>query len=176
MREVMGAALRTFGYSVNTVDTMQLRQAKEKVALWQKNLLRYDADSFGKAFAQGEIYVVQCYAENVFIALEEGQEADVDFFIPVEGGSAYIDNMVIMKGAKNPGLAHAFVNYVHDPKIYAEIADSLALPSSNIAANAIRTVKPNYEIAALKDSELKEDLGENVELYDGIWQELRVGK
>jgi len=176
MREVMGAALRTLGFSVNSTDTAQLRQAREKVATWQKNLLRYDSDAFGKAFAAGEVYVVQCYAENVFLALEPGQEEDVDFFIPREGGSAYIDNMVILKNSRNPDLAHTFVNYIHDPKVYAEIADSLALPSSNTAASDIRTVKPNYQIAQLKDSELKEDLGEHVELYDKIWQELRVGK
>jgi len=176
MREVLGAALRTLGYSVNSTDTAQLRQARDKVAQWQKNLLRYDAESFGKAFAAGEVWVVQCYAENVFTELEPAQKADVEFFIPKEGGSAYIDNMVILKDARNAGLAHTFINYIHEPAVYAEIADSLALPSSNVEATKVRTGKGNYELAALAGSELKDDLGENVGLYDRIWQELRIGK
>lgn len=122
------------------------------------------------------MHVVQCYAENVFVAIEESQIADVDFFIPQEGGSAYIDNMMILKGSKNIELAHQFINFIHEPKIYAEIADSLGLPLSNLGAAAVRTKKPNYELAQLKDSELKEDLGDNVSLYDKLWQELRIGK
>lgn len=176
MREVMGGALRTLGYSVNTLDTAQLRQAKDMVAGWQQNLLRYDSDAFGKAFAAGEVYVVQGYAENVFVALEEEQKADVDFFIPQEGGSAYIDNMMILKDSKNVELAHKFINFVHDPKIYAEIADSLGLPLANIEAAKYRAKKANYELSQLSGAELKADLGTNVQLYDKLWQELRIGK
>ena len=50
------------------------------------------------------------------------------------------------------------------------------MPSINTAARQYRTKTPNYNIEDLANSELKEDLGENLELYNKIWQEIRVGK
>jgi len=38
-------------------------------------------------------------------------------------------------------------------------------------------VKPHYQIEdMLRNSEFKEDLGGYLELYNNIWQEIRVGK
>jgi spermidine/putrescine transport system substrate-binding protein len=101
---------------------------------------------------------------------------DVDFFIPKEGSAMYMDNMVILKDARNKELAYKFINYIHEPKVYAKIVDFLMLPSINIPSRPLRTVKPNYDITDLSNSEFKEDLGENLEMYNKIWQEIRIGK
>ena len=101
---------------------------------------------------------------------------DVEFFIPQEGSAMYMDNMVILKNAKNKELAYQFINFIHEPQIFAKIVDFFMLPSINVPARNLRTKKPSYEIEDLKNSEFKEDLGENLELYNKIWQEIRVGK
>jgi spermidine/putrescine transport system substrate-binding protein len=175
MREVIGAALQTLGYSVNTSDTVQLREAAELVKKWKKNLLKFDAEAFGKGFAAGEFRVVQGYAENVFLELDSASRADAVFFIPKEGSAMYMDNIVILKGTRNRDLAYSFINYIHEPEVYARITDFLMLPSINTAARRYRTVKPNYDIDNLINSEFKEDLGPNLDLYNKMWQEIRVG-
>jgi len=143
---------------------------------WRENIVKFDAEAFGKGFAAGEFWGVHGYSENVFLELDPSMREDVDFFIPVEGGPMYMDNMVILKGAKNKDLALQFINFIHEPEIYAQIADFLMMPSINTAARQYRTKTPNYNIEDLANSELKEDLGENLELYNKIWQEIRVGK
>jgi spermidine/putrescine transport system substrate-binding protein len=176
MREVLGAALKTLGYSVNSTDTSQLEEAKALVTEWKKGAVKFDSETFGIGFAGGEFWACHGYAENVFLELDSVARKDAEFFIPQEGGPMYIDNMVILKGAKNIDVAYQFINYIHEPEVYAKIMDYFELPSINIPARDHMKVKPHYQIEDLANSEFKEDLGEHLELYNKIWQEIRVGK
>jgi spermidine/putrescine transport system substrate-binding protein len=175
MREVLGGALRYLGYSVNTVDEDEIAEATALVGEWSKNLLRFDAESFGKAFANGEVWVVQGYQENVFLELDESEWSKVDFFIPREGASMYMDSMVILEGARNPDLAYEFIDFILRPDMMAQIADYLGLPSINTPSRALMQTVPRYEISDLSNAEFKEDLGLGVDLYNRAWQEIRVG-
>lgn len=176
MREVLGAALKSLGYSVNDPDPAHLEEARQVVERWKPNLVKFDAESFAKAFASGEFWVVQGYAENVFIEYPEDRHAEVDFFLPKEGTPMYMDSFCILKGAKNVEQAYAFIDYILRPDIAARIADYLMLPSPNVPARALTKVKPNYEFDELANSEFKEDLGkETLELYNEIWRRIRVG-
>lgn len=175
MREVLGAALKTLGYSVNSKDAAQLGKAKDLVMQWKKNIVKFDAESFAKGFAAGEFWAVHAYAENVFREYDSTKTSDVEFFIPREGGPMYMDNMAILKDARHKDLAHAFINYVHDPVVFARIVDYLGYPSINAAARKYCTRKPNYELADLSRCELKEDLGPALDLYNKVWERIRIG-
>jgi spermidine/putrescine transport system substrate-binding protein len=176
MREVLGGALRTLGYSVNSTSPEELEKAKRVVLGWKANLCKFDAEAFAKGFAAGEFWVVQGYAENVMREYDSTKYSEIEFFIPREGGSAYIDNMVILKDAKHKDLALAFINFIHDPHVYARIIDYLRYPCINNAARQFVTKKSNYELSELANSELKEDLGPALDLYNKVWQEIRVGR
>jgi spermidine/putrescine transport system substrate-binding protein len=177
MREVMGDALVHLGYSVNTVNPEQIQAAKNLINTeWKPNLIKFDAEAFGKGFAAGEFWVVQGYAEVVYAEITEDQKKNVDFFIPAEGGPAYIDSMCILKGSKNVDLALKFIDFIHRPEIYAEFTDTFGFPSTaNIPARSLKKVTPYYSADALKNTELKEDLGDKLDLYNQAWQEIRVG-
>jgi spermidine/putrescine transport system substrate-binding protein len=175
MREVLGYALKTLGYSVNSTNENELNKAKELVLKWKENIQKFDSESFGKAFASEEFWVVHGYEENVFQELEEKQKSDVDFFIPTTGGPMYMDSMVILKDSKNKDLAYKFINYIHEPEVYAKFVDTFSFPCINVKARDVRKVKAKYELSDLKNCEFKEDLGDKLELYNKIWQEIRVG-
>ena len=175
MREVLGAALSYLGYSVNTVIQSEIDEAKAVAARWSRNLLRFDAEAFGKAFANGEVWVVHGYQENVFLELDEDDRDHVDFFIPREGGSMYMDSMVLLKDARNVDMAYEFMDYILRADVMARIADWLELPSINVPSRALMETVPRYEISDLADAEFKEDLGFDVDRYNNAWQEIRVG-
>jgi spermidine/putrescine transport system substrate-binding protein len=175
MREVLGAALKYLGYSVNSIDDSELDQAKKVVLGWKRNMLKFDAEAFAKGFAAGEFWVVHGYAENIFREYDSLKTAEVEFFIPKEGGPLYMDNLVILKNSKHKELAHRFINYIHDPFVYAKIIDYLGYPSINVPARQIQSKRSNYELADLKNSEFREDLGADLEKYNKIWQDIRVG-
>jgi spermidine/putrescine transport system substrate-binding protein len=176
MREVLGAALKSLGYSVNDPNPAHLEEARIVVERWKPNLVKFDAESFAKSFASGEFWVVQGYAENVFLEYPEDKRADVDFFFPKEGTPMYMDSLCILKGAKNVDAAYKFIDYILRPDIAARIADYLMIPSPNVPARALMKVTPNYQFTDLAKGEFKEDLGqETLKLYNDVWRRIRVG-
>ncbi len=175
MREVMGDALAHLNYSVNSVNPSELEEATRLInRSWKPNLVKFDAEGFAKSFASGEFWVVQGYAEAVFEELDPSRWDEVDFFLPPEGGPMYLDSMVIVKGARNVDLAHEFINFIHRPDIYAEFLDRFHFPSSvHTEAGSLMTVEPFYREKDLAPFELKLDIGEDLELYNTLWQTIR---
>ncbi len=175
MREVMGDALAHLGYSVNSVDPAELAEAQRLInEQWKPNIVKFDAEGFAKSFSSGEFTVVHGYAEAVFEELDEERWKDVDFFLPEEGGPMYLDSMMIPVGSKHIDLAHQFINFIHRPEIYAEFLDRFHFPSTvNTEAEKHMTADPFYPADSLVNYELKMDVGENLSLYDDIWQTIR---
>jgi spermidine/putrescine transport system substrate-binding protein len=179
MREVLGDALVHLGYSVNTVNPAEIEEARNLVnTQWKPNLVRFDATAYGKSFAQEDFWVCQGYPEVVFEEItDETQRANTVFFIPPEGGPAYIDSMCILKDSENKELAHKFIDYIHQPAIYAEFADSFGFPATvNVPARNLQQVTPMYRAEDLVNTELKDDVGSNLPLYDNAWQVIKVGR
>lgn len=175
MREVLGDALAYLDYSVNTTNPAELEEARKLVNdAWKPNLVKFDAEGFAKAFASGEYWVSHGYAEAIFEELPESEWADVDFFLPADGGPMYFDSMCIPKGARNYDLALEFINYIHKPENYAQFLDRFHFPASvNTEAEKYRTTTPFYTVEMLENYELKDDLGPNLEMYNKAWETIR---
>jgi len=181
MREVMGGALAYMGRSVNTTDPVWITAARDLINnLWKPNLVKFDAESFGKGYANGDFWVVHAFPEAVYEEIADLPQlvADTVFFFPREGGPSYIDNMVILKGARNIDLAHKFIDFIHRPEIYAEFVDEFGLPATvNVPARQFKTGVPMYYEEDLFNTELVDDLGEYLELYTDAWfNSIRVGE
>lgn len=175
MHEVLGIAQATLGFSVNTTDDWELEQVANLIInKWKPNIVKFDSEGFGKAFSRGEFWVSHAYPEVIFEEVPEERWDEIDFFLPEVGGPLYIDSLVILKDAPNADIAHEFINFFHRPEIYALFLDEFRYPSTvNGAANDFRTTDPFYEMDALRNYELKVDLGENLDKYNRIWQRIR---
>ncbi len=176
MREVMAAGLKHLDYSVNTTDEQQLQEATDLIINeWKPNLVKFDSESFGKAFGQGEFWVSHSYPENIFAEIPKKNWDTIDFFIPEEGGMMYIDNMVIPSGASNIEGAHAFINFMHDPKNHAEFLDEFNFPpTTNTGASKYLDTELFFFTADdMGNSENLDDLGEDLEKYNRLWQLIR---
>ena len=175
MREVLGAALAHLGYSVSSVDGAELQEAADYVIKnWKPNLIKFDAEGFGKSFKTGDFWVCQGYAEVVYAEVPEEEWDTIDFFIPEAGGPMYLDSMCILKGAKNYDLAMEFINFIHRPEIYALFLDEFRYPASvNPAAVAFITRTPMYKTSDMVNCTIKDDVGANLEKYNEQWQRIR---
>jgi spermidine/putrescine transport system substrate-binding protein len=181
MREVLGDALVHLGCSVNTKNPKEIAAAKNLVNdVWKPNLTKFDAEAFGKGYANGDFWVVQGYAEVVYEEIADNEELkrNTVFFIPPEGGPAYIDSMCILKGAKHMDLAYKFIDFIHRPEIYAEFCDAFGFPpTANAAAAPYKKGESYYTVKELAATELKDDLGSALELYNDAWfNSIRVGE
>ncbi|HEW91334.1 MAG TPA: extracellular solute-binding protein [Thermotogaceae bacterium] len=175
MREVFGAALKYLGYSVNTTNMEELEEAKNVILKWKENIAKFDNELFAKGVISGEFWIVHGYGENIFYEATEEEAKNIDFFIPKEGGTLWIDNMVILKGARNVDLAYKFIDFILEPEIAAEISDYLLLPCIIVPARDFIKEKRIYTIEELKNCEMIKDLGKNLRIYNELWNEIRFG-
>jgi spermidine/putrescine transport system substrate-binding protein len=86
--------------------------------------------------------------------------------------------MCILKGARNIDLAYKFIDFIHRPEIYAEFTDAFGFPATaNIPARSLKADAPLYTAEDIANTELKDDLGEALELYNDAWfNSIRVGE
>ncbi|MCL2601153.1 MAG: extracellular solute-binding protein [Treponema sp.] len=172
MREVMGGALSYLGYSVNSWNPSEIAAARDHIiSHWRPNLIRFDSEAFGIGFSNGDFWVVHGFPEVVFeeIAGNHQLMRDTYFFIP-PGAPAYVDSMVIPRGARNVELAHKFINFIHRPEIYAEFVDTFNFPASvNIPAREYTTATPMFTVEDLRYTELVLDAGPAFRYFNDAW-------
>lgn len=176
-REVIGDALMYNGHSVCTTNDNELKEAVDLIKNeWLPNIVKFDAEGFGKDFARGDLWLCQGYAEVIFGEVPKDEwESTIDFWIPEDGGPSYLDSMCILKDSKNAELATEFINFIHRPENYAKFLDFFRFPCYvNLEAQQYMTTEPMYSADALESCELKNDIGDYLEKYYEQWERLRI--
>ncbi len=178
-REAFGAALRLMGKSVNERDPAILRQAAERLKKQKPLVKTYNSSDFANLLAAGDVDLSQGYNGELAEAVAKSS-GRLAYVIPKEGGTLWIDNLAIPKGARNVDAAYAFLDFVMEPEIAAKIvnhvhyacANQAALPLIDAKIKADPAIYPPQEI--LKRCELIEDLGETTQLLDQLWTEVKA--
>lgn len=109
-RDSIGIALKKLGYSYNTTDSAQIREAVDLLIL-QNPLVqaRVMDDTFEKL--EGGNAAIGVYYYGDFLTMRENNP-DLAFALPREGTNRYVDAMCILKGAENKENAEAFINFM----------------------------------------------------------------
>lgn len=174
MKEVIIAGLGMSGYPQDTDSEEGMKKAAEKIIGWKHKIAKFDSESFGKNFASEDFWVVQGYAENIYMELTEEQIENTDFIVPQKGGAASIDSFVILETSKNKDNAHKFIEFIHKPEIYALVADYLMLPSINIPAVEFMEEEPLFTLEDLQNAELLKDTTPTLDLQNKYWEEIKM--
>ncbi len=133
--EVIGAALKLLGYSLNSANVQELQQARVKL-LEQRPLLAgfiETIDVRDKLIAN-ELWAAQVYVGEALVAAKENP--NIQYVIPKEGATIWIDNMAIPRDALHKKNAELFINFVLEPRISAAISNELWYANPNAAARA----------------------------------------
>ncbi|MCB1233079.1 MAG: spermidine/putrescine ABC transporter substrate-binding protein, partial [Verrucomicrobiae bacterium] len=180
-REVIGAALKTLGYSLNTVADSQLQEAKEIVIKWKANIAKFDSDQYNAGIASEEFYIAHGYSGDLFQAQEENE--NVRIVVPQEGTSIACDDLVIPTDAPHTDLAYAFINFLCDAGVAAENTEYIYYLAPNKAAYELLPDEIKEESAIFIDpvirgkSEMIDDLGpEGNAKYNAIWDEVKAAQ
>lgn len=108
------------------------------------------------SLAAGETVIVPGGAAFFSTALKR-QGKSIDWIVPKEGGTMWVDSLVIPNDAPNPGLAKRFLQWMCTPKAQALLANKKAFAASVPNAAAYPMVNP--ELRKL----LKTENGEEAE-------------
>jgi len=180
MRETIGAALKTLGYSINTTSTSELAEAEALLLAWKRNIAKFENEQYKIGLASGEFLLVHAWNGDVLQVRQENP--DVRFLVPEEGTIISCDDLVIPADAREPELAHAFIDFLHDPAVAAENTvaifylcpnkDSYPLLPPGIRDNPGIFIRPEIRTR----SEVIADIGAANALYVKVWDRLKSAR
>ena len=112
-RDSFMMALKALGYSMNTSDESQIQEAYNwLVQCVQTMKPEIVTDEIIDNMAQGRKALGLIYSGDATYVINENE--NMGYYMPEGGTNQWSDAMVIPKNAKNPELAHAFINYASD--------------------------------------------------------------
>ncbi|MGG2483078.1 polyamine ABC transporter substrate-binding protein [Brevibacillus borstelensis] len=176
-RFILGMVLKTLGYSGNDTDPAHLEEAKQKMLQLMPNIKAFDSDSPKTLMINGEVNVALVWGPE--IALAQREKPQITTVLPKEGLMITFDNFVIPAGAKHKKTAEAFINFLLEPEISAEIAKDFPYINPNTEARKLIDKETLENIAIypppeeMKRVESLKDIGDSVKLYDLIWSEVK---
>jgi len=180
MRETLGAALKTLGYSLNTTNEAEVAQAADLVIEWSKNIAKFDNELYKNGIANGHFVLVHGYNGDLSQVIEENE--NIVYALPKEGVSIACDEMVILKSAKELNLAYAFINFVHDPEIAARNMEYTCYlcpnkPAYELLPEDVRNNKSIFIPAEIREkSETIRDLGDYNAIYVKAWDRVKASQ
>jgi spermidine/putrescine transport system substrate-binding protein len=180
MRETIGAALKYLGYSLNTTNEAELQAAKDVVIEWKKNIATFENEQYKNGIASEEFFLVHGYSGDILQVVEENE--NITFFVPKEGASVAMDEMVIPKDAPHPELAHKFINFMLQGDVAAKNIEFTAYLFPNTAAYPLLSEELRSDpilfppADAIANLEAIKDLGEENVKYTQVWDEIKAAK
>ncbi|MEN9937751.1 MAG: hypothetical protein RLZZ387_4330 [Chloroflexota bacterium] len=135
-RETPGAALKYLGKSLNDTDPAALAEA-ERLLMEQKPLIAaYNSSDVNRKLASGEYVIAHAWSGMAMQARNGlGEEfsgnPDIQFVIPKEGGTIWMDNLAVLADSPNAYTAHVFINFLLRPEIAARNADYVGYLTPN---------------------------------------------
>ena len=132
---VIGIALKYLGYSLNSTDPKQIAEAEALLKKAKKYAKVFAKDNGQDLLLSGEVDLAMEWNGDIIQVQEE--DDDIGYVVPKEGALLWQDTLAIPKGAPHPNNAHAFINFILDAKVGAEIADFIQYATPNKAAKAL---------------------------------------
>ncbi|RMH31462.1 MAG: spermidine/putrescine ABC transporter substrate-binding protein [Nitrospirae bacterium] len=177
-REVLGMALRSLGYSLNSVNPAEIEAAKAKL-IAQKPLVKvYTSEQFDQLLVSGEVVLAHAWGGPVARAMRE--RPSIRYVVPQEGGTIWTDCLVVLASSRRRTLAMEFINYLLDVDVAVRTSNRLLFASANrlVKDRVDPSVRENPAVypppSLIPRMEWMIDVDGAVQLYDRAWTEIKV--
>lgn len=184
VRDSFMVALKSLGYSLNTTNETEIKEAKE-LLIKQKPLVQaYVIDQVRDKMIGGEAAIGVIYSGEMLYIQNEVKNLNLDYsleyVIPEEGTNLWLDSWVIPANAPNKENAEKWIDFLCRPEIAKKNFDYITYPTPNKGAFDLldpelknnKTLFPDTE--TLKKSEVYKYLGDDVDsLYNEAWKEIK---
>jgi putrescine transport system substrate-binding protein len=98
----------------------------------------FDSNDYVDQLATGELCVAMAWSSDYSTAVTRARSAGIDlhlaFTLPREGSNITYNALLIPRGAPHPRAAHAFINFILDPHVIADVTNDIYYGNDNLAA------------------------------------------
>ena len=137
-RELMGAAMKYLGHSVQETDPARWQEAKRLILRAKPYWATFSNSTYIKDLAVGNIWVAHGYSSDMYRAQQDALDAKrpfaIDFRMPKEGAVLAIDNFVLHRSGRRPDLAHQFIDFMLVGANAADVSNLVGAGNPNAAA------------------------------------------
>ena len=185
--EMLPAAMNYLGLDPRSTDIADFEKGAELLQELRPTVRYYHSSQYINDLANGETCVAIGWSGDVFIAQARAAEAEngveVGYVIPDEGALQWFDMMAIPVDAPNPDAAHAFINFIMDAQITADITNYVWYANANEASLPLVDPDITGDPGIFPTAAAKERLWNSV-AYDArldrgitrLWTEIKTGQ
>lgn len=178
MRESFAVALKSLGYSSNSTNPSEVKQAFERLVQLKPYIKLFTSETPKSSFVGEEISVGMIY--NGDLVEVQKANSNVKAVLPDEGFTLWLDSIVMPRRAKNVDEAYEFLDFICRPEIAAKVSQASGYSSPN--RNAVNHLPAelrsnplmNPTTDVIDQGELLMDIGRSTFLYEDLWQRLKV--
>lgn len=169
VRDAFGITLKWLGYSLNSTNRDELREARDKLIEQKKKgiVQAYVVDQVRDKMIDNSAALGVIYSGEASYCISENP--DLAYAVPKEGTNSWIDSWVIPKNSKHKEAAEQFLNFLCRPDIALKNFEYICYSTPNIA------VRDMLEDEDLKNDEIlfpEEDILENTETFKYLGEEM----
>jgi putrescine transport system substrate-binding protein len=147
--EMIPAVLNYLGLDPNSTDPDDYAKAEAKLLEVRPYVTYFHSSKYIGDLANGNICVAAGFSGDILQAADRAEEAgkgiEIAYSIPKEGANLWFDMMAIPADAANPEQAHAFINFLLEPEVIAEVSDYVGYAN------------PSTKAGELMDQEVRND-------------------
>jgi len=182
MRETIGAALKSLGYSLNSQNEAEIKEARDLLIEQKPLLLTYDSVNMADNLQNENASPIHTWSGSAFQAYwgtySDGS-SPIKYRMPEEGGVVWVDTAAVTKEAKAPNAAHAFINFFLNAKVNAKITNYVYYGTPNGAAKEYvdeaalnnEAIYPPEEVMA--KLEFIKNVGDATTYWSEAWTEIQ---
>ena len=132
-RQVMAAAMFYLGYSPNSNNRDQVREAGRVVAEAKAHLRGFNSDDYATRLTDGGLDLAQGRSDDFMAALPPASD-DFLYILPREGAAIWLESMAVPVTSQHPCSAHSFIDFILEPRTGALVADHIGEATPNTAS------------------------------------------
>lgn len=179
MRDLIGVALKYKGYSLNSTNLSELKEARQLLLDTKKRCAGFESSVAGRnrVLSKSVRSAIVYSGEGIRGLQEDGQTM---YFIPQEGSQLWVDNLAVPAKAPHRDLAEDFINFILGAEVGAQVSKFAQCATPNRASmkylppetlNNPAIYPPEH---VRKKLEVLTDLGAKTRVYDEIWTQLKA--
>ncbi len=185
--EMMRAVLNYLGKDPNSQKPEDAQAAEAALLKIRPYIRNINSSEYIEALANGDLCVAVGYNGDVLQARDRAHEAnkgiDISYVVPKEGSILWFDMLAIPKDAPHPESAYAYINYIMEPKVIADISNFKRYANANLASQAflLESVKDDpaiYPPPALREKLAVQlaDSPEQTRVITRMWEKFKTGQ
>ena len=177
-RDMISITLKSLGYSMNSFDSQELKEAEDKLVKQKKIVRAYCGDEVKDKMVANEAAITLAWSGDAFYCMEFNDS--LRYSVPKEGSNLWFDSMVIPKSSKHKKEAELFIDFMCRPEIAKMNTDYIGYSTANESARQmleddIKNDPLRYpEIDKLHNYEIFTYNPKLSKKYSKLWQSVKV--